>query len=749
VCACPRLNGIEHVSPEFRNPFWVSIALRLGIAFVGTPETWRALGAKSASPTGYRRPSPGPGIPSSRKDSRVAQTYDYRPDIDGMRAIAVLLVIFYHAGFETFSGGFIGVDIFFVISGYLITGIVARELSRGDFTFARFYTRRIKRLLPAFYSVVIVSAVVGYAVLLPGELRAFAESTLAALFFVSNFYFGTVTEGYFAPEVETLPLLHTWSLAVEEQFYFVWPVSLMLLRRRLDPRYLVPLLCALMVASFACAEIAVRSLSDTVYYALWSRAGELLIGAILALRHREEAADTRSRPGNLAELFLTLLGFGLVAGPAVLLDDGSTFPGLNALWPCLGIAILIHVGRVSGAVSRPVLSLPPLVFTGLISYALYLWHWPIFVFARALRIEFSAGVAWTLIAIAFAFATLSWRFVERPIRYRRDVSFRAALLWIFGAPAFGLAAAGLFAVVSGGIESRFSPEVLDSLATARFGAEKARGICVRLDEIELPPEAECLLGAGTEGARKTDSGETGGPDALLWGDSIANHYSGFFDEVGRASGIQLRDVTMAGCPPILDTLRLDRRKGPICRARNDEVMELIRRSDFGTVYIGGNWASYLEPGGFLGDAVDTTRSPENSARVLRAGLERTVAAILRVGKTPVILRNVPRMDFDAATCAVKNRIHPERFQRTCRMDLVRHEADIQAVDAILRDLQSDHPRLRFLSPLELICPEGSCVAELAGVPLYKDLYHLNMEGSRTLGRAYLARYGPLELSKLR
>jgi peptidoglycan/LPS O-acetylase OafA/YrhL len=678
----------------------------------------------------------------------VVRTSGYRPDIDGMRAIAILLVLFYHAGFEFVSGGFIGVDIFFVISGYLITGIVVRELAAGSFSFGRFYTRRIKRLLPAFYSVAIVSSVVSYFVLLPYELGRFAESLLSSLFFVSNFYFGSITEGYFAPEVDLLPLLHTWSLAVEEQFYFLWPVSLLVLRRRLSPHQMRILMGVLMAASFVAAEVGVRALSDSVYYAPWSRAGELLMGALLALQHlgKEPTTARDPRPSTLwrwREAGVTAIGFALIAAPAILLDDLSAFPGINSLWPCLGITILIHVGRDSGGLARRLLGLRPLVFVGLISYALYLWHWPVFVFARSLRLDDGPATTWALIGACFVLATISWRFVERPIRELQSVTFRDALQRIFALPAIVLAALSLTVLANDGLENRFQsqPDVLDALRITRAGPDEARGICFKLDEVELPPEADCLLGARTDEA----PGAGRGPDALLWGDSIANHYAGFFDEVGRASGIQLRDVTMGGCPPLLGSVRLKRKKGPLCRRRNDAVIEMIQDSDFDTVFLGGYWTFYLEPDGFLGDDVDMSAGRENAARVLRESLDRTLSAILRANKQPVLLRNVPEMDFDAATCSIKNAIHPIPLRRDCAMDAERHRQQTHAVDEMLRDLQSAHPTLQVLSPIDIVCPEESCEADLDGVPLYKagKASHLNMEGSRVLGRAYVLRHGPL------
>ena len=673
----------------------------------------------------------------------MTKTTGYRADLDGMRAIAVLLVIFYHAGFDVVPGGFIGVDIFFVLSGYLITGIVAREVANGSFSFPRFYTRRIKRLLPAYFTVLVAVFAVSFAILLPTEFEALSTSALASLVFASNVYFGATTEGYFAPEVGSLPLLHTWSLAVEEQFYFVWPISLLVLSRRVARSWLIPLLSALAIISFAAAEISVRQLSDTVYYALWSRAGELMIGAILALHHLSQSSEDPGRiPTRTVEGLGTLGGFALVLLPAFLLDDTSRFPGLNAFWPCVGTAILIHVGRRPGALSHRLLHSPPLVWTGLLSYALYLWHWPIFVFARALRIEATVVSASAQIMLAFVLSYLSWRFIEDPIRRRSDLDFRGACVRIMTLPALVLATAFGWVWVSQGLPMRFPEPIVQTIRLTEAGPDADRRICHHLDEIELPPAAECQLGAREDDHEAHRGRGSGAPvRALLWGDSIANHYAGFFDEVGRTSGIRLRDITMAGCPPLLGTVRLEYKKGALCRKRNDRVAELISSGAFHDVYIGGFWTSYLHS---LGDDVDMRRSPENSERVMRAGLERTLRHIVESGKRPILLRNVPMMDFDAARCTIKNAIHLDRLRKECEMSRSIHSRRVAPIDRIFEEMATRFPELRVLDVTSLVCNDETCLAELGGIPLYKNRVHLNMAGSRALGRASLVRFGPLD-----
>ena len=662
-------------------------------------------------------------------------TLTYRPDIDGLRAIAVLLVIAYHAGFQTWSGGFIGVDVFFVISGYLITGIVAREMAEGRFTFGRFYVRRIKRILPASYLMLVATMAGAYFVLLPAELVALAESLLAAIGFVSNFYFGAVTEGYFAPEAGTQPLLHTWSLAVEEQFYFIWPLALFLLPALLRSRRARSFLVVAAICSFGAAEIGSRSMSDVVFFSIWSRAGELLIGSLLALHESFAKRGSPALTGGGAtpiDHLLGLAGFALILAPATLLSDQSIFPGIHAVWPCLGSAALIRAGKSPDSISRSVLSFRPLVAIGLLSYSLYLWHWPLFVFAGRLRIDSSGLVPWILIGLAFILAGLSWVLVERPIRRQRDLGFGQAFTLLLALPVCAIAALAIVVIRYDGMPARFDRASHAALDAIEWGPADERRACFGSSQTEPPPLEPCLLGA--RGQR---------PDVLLWGDSIANHFTGFFDEVGAARGVSLREVTMGGCPPILGVNRLERRRGALCRIRNDQVLELLDRSpEIETIILAGFWPKYLRRDGFLGDDKSMELSEANTARVVEMGFDRTLSAILGTGRRVIVVRSVPEIDFDGATCGIKNRFHPQRLARACEMRRTDRPGK-HPIDEIFERLLERHPGLEVVRLDGLVCRAKKCVVELEGIPIYLrgNRSHLNMMGSRALGRAYLDRFG--------
>jgi peptidoglycan/LPS O-acetylase OafA/YrhL len=342
----------------------------------------------------------------------VRYTQGYRPDIDGLRAVAVMLVVLGHAGVALVPGGFVGVDVFFVISGYLITTLIAAQKGAGRFTFREFYLRRAKRLLPALYVMMLAAMAAGWFILLPSDYSLLAQSALSAVALGSNYFFWRTSGGYFSPDAGSLPLLHVWSLSLEEQFYIVWPAALLLLLRVRAPRLRLGLIAAAIVASFAYAQYGVSQDWVSAYFLLESRAGEFLLGCLLALAWR----DRPVRESPVAANALSGVGLALIAASAVLLHARSPFPGVAALAPCVGAVLIIAAPKFGQSLVSRALSLKPVVFVGLISYSVYLWHWPLISFLRYSRVELTPLVSAGVVAASLLLGWISWRLIETGYR---------------------------------------------------------------------------------------------------------------------------------------------------------------------------------------------------------------------------------------------------------------------------------------------------------------------------------------------
>ena len=361
---------------------------------------------------------------------------NYRPDIDGLRAIAVLSVLIFHLEPSALAGGFLGVDIFFVISGFLITGIIYREKLDGNFSYAKFYVRRAKRILPPIFLLLALVLSFGYYISLPYDYYKIGISTLSVLAFLSNMQFALRTGDYFSTDSSEWPLLHTWSLSVEEQYYFSFPLILFVLLK-FGRKNNIVWLCALCVLSFLVAEYMsrARNLQSISYYMLPTRFGELLVGSILAI------LSVEGRLRRFKSNSLVIASLCIIAGLLYWIDKAVPFPGLIALAICLPVATIINS---EGTVLNRVLSWRILVFIGLISYSLYLFHWPVLAFIRYIFGVYGDGYSIPLylkiyaLILIFFISFFSYFFVEKPLR-RVDVKPVSVGLLFFFCPHWLLA----------------------------------------------------------------------------------------------------------------------------------------------------------------------------------------------------------------------------------------------------------------------------------------------------------------------
>ena len=481
----------------------------------------------------------------------------YRSEVDGLRAIAVVPVILFHAGVPYFNGGYVGVDIFFVISGFLITlSILADENFSPGERVARFYERRIRRIVPALVLVVLTTLLVGLLLLLPSELMELGESAVATALFASNFWFWSKS-GYFAAPAEWMPLLHTWSLAVEEQFYIVFPLLMIAIGKGRRVASLI-VVCLLVAVIFLASVYLTKHKAGVAFY--WpTRAWELLLGASLAL----------ATPGpRQAREAVSLAGLLAIAVSFFTFDRMTPFPGYAALAPVLGAAAVIYGGGETWV--GKALSLRPFVWIGLISYSLYLWHWPILVFTKQVELTEHLDFAKTTgyIAVTFVVAALSWRFVETP--FRKISMPRMRLFFSAGALLGGSVAAGFALFLLQGLPNRFSKESL-SLAQA-YIAEKPEN-CVNYGRFV------CQVGAGKA-------------KFLVWGDSHAGALAPAISNIADTPGLY---AILPACPPLPSYVNSGLRGDeiPRCKAHNQAIVEKLRADkDINVVILAAFWSAY-------------------------------------------------------------------------------------------------------------------------------------------------------------
>jgi peptidoglycan/LPS O-acetylase OafA/YrhL len=672
--------------------------------------------------------------PMPKTSPSAPGSLSYRPDIDGLRAVAVLPVVLYHFRVPGFGGGFVGVDVFFVISGYLITSLIYGEMRAGEFSILRFYERRVRRIFPALFTVVAAALVAGVALFFPRDLLRLAESAAATALFASNFDFW-LQSGYFDVGADLKPLLHTWSLAVEEQFYLVFPALLRLLHT--SRRYsLLGLVTALGILSFGLSLWAVREHPSAAFYLAPYRTWELMLGAILAL------ADVPPPKSSLTSDALSLVGLAAIGWAVFGFTAATPFPGLNAAFPCLGAAALIYAGSAKGVV-RSVLASRPFVFVGLISYSLYLWHWPIHVYANYV-FGATVGTAWTLVLIALSFclAVLSWRFVEQPFRHRQVFSRRAIFGYGGGVTAGTLVLTGLLFAFHG-LPHRFPPNV--------------QSILVEADDIE-PRRHECFNRSAedVEAGRICAIGDFNAqvPTFLLWGDSHGDALLPAVDAAARRAGRKGLFVAHGRCPPLVHLSLTDEPTGR-CAQLNDAALKLAMRKEITEVILTARWAYYDQGDGYGPDAselrhlidLDPPAAPDSSQHTAFARiLERTVRALVRAGKKVIIVAPVPEPGIDVPEALARQALYGVGEVPTLTTSLYR------ARDAfVLNDLTMLHRRygVVIVDPAVILCMTNSCALQRDGRPLYVDHHHLSVFGALEISPLFVPAFADREKPDLR
>lgn len=611
----------------------------------------------------------------------ATQLPGYRPDIDGLRSLAVLPVLLFHCGMPGFGGGYVGVDVFFVISGYLITGHLAGELAEGRASILGFYARRIRRIGPALFCTLIVTWLVAILLLLPSNLESASEVMIAAATSVSNIYLWK-TANYFAADSAFQPFLHTWSLSVEEQFYAVIPIAMIVTARPLRQRWTL-LILPFCLASLA-LSIFMTSLGPTAnFYLLPTRAWELGIGSLLATAHLPT-------PGRAMADIIGWVALAILAAVVTLFSETTSFPGLNALLPCGAAVLLLYVGKSPACLPSRLLCWPPFVGVGLISYSLYLVHWPIIVFVRYYSIApLSGRQIVAIVAASLVLATLSWRFIEQPARRYRNVA--SSVIVLSGLVGIALVCLlGYSGVRAGGFPSRFP----------NFKEQAILGHAVWLPQ-------KCFLGGNPVlsqwSPQECTRIATGPRRVMLWGDSFAAQYiPGIISQANRLKATVI-EYTAAGCPPVL-SFRSYSRIG--CTAFNAHAIDIIRAQHIDTVILSARWTD-LESRGL------------NQLKSTLKMLGDLGVRVIVIGQSPEFPEDVQIISF------LKGSQAPDATNRwTVFFD--------PAINTRLVEIAEG---ATFINPMSALCDGTRCTYQDKGVYLFEDFGHLSALGSDRVVRS--------------
>ncbi len=620
----------------------------------------------------------------------------YRPEIDGLRAVAVVPVLFFHAGFSAFSGGFVGVDVFFVISGYLITSLIYSDIKSNTFSIVQFYERRVRRILPALLLISLICIPPALLLMMPEEFKTFSKSLAAVQIFSSNILFWQES-GYFEPAAELKPLLHTWSIALEEQFYLFFPLFLLLFKK-LNTGKMVVLLLTVTFLSLGLAEYTSRYDSSANYYLLPSRAWELSVGAILAI-----SLPLRKETSQSFSSWASLLGLAMIIYSVFSMNKAVPFPSIVTLIPVLGTALIIAYSKPANVTGK-ILCWKPMCGLGLISYSTYLWHQPLFAFARLREGVISPGNYFILIFISIILAYFSWRFVETPFRNRKNFTRKK----IFSSAAILSATTIIF-----GIIGYFYSEDLIILNDEQTHIYSY----LHYDRSKPYREGSCFL-RKEQSFREFEKQCFTSGNTMIWGDSQAAALSyGLRDRLG-----ELTQITSSACPPFKDYTKSSR---PHCTDINTFALEKIEALQPEILFLHANWIAY-KPLDNLEQLISST--------ILSALQASPQSKIVLIG-------GVPQWEPSLPVQLIKNGIKLED------MSFLRSESysEIRKQDMILKAVaQTNH--IDFISILDLFCKKDECLTSVRDQNDYEpfawDSCHLTKSSSIQVSEKILQKLKP-------
>lgn len=665
---------------------------------------------------------------------------NYRREIDGLRALAVLPVLLFHAGFQPFSGGYVGVDIFFVISGYLITSIIIAELNTGNFSITKFYERRARRILPALFLVMFACLPFAWIWTSPSALEGFSKSLVAVSLFLSNILFWKEA-GYFATANELKPLLHTWSLALEEQYYVLFPIFMML-AWRFKKRWLAGILFATAIASLVLSQWTLTRFAAVSFYLLPTRGWELLIGAMAAfyLFYKTNTDKTNIDKSGQLHQAASLLGLLLIIYSVFAFDKLTAFPGINALPPTIGAMLIVLFATPDTFVGK-LLGSKMAVGIGLISYSTYLWHQPLFSFARYGSLQQPSKLMFLLlIIVSLLLAFLTWKFVETPFRDKTKISRKQ----IFMCGAIGslfFIVVGLVSIFNKGFDARFN---MPASLKSSFGlTAKAHGC---FDKPNLATNKDWLCELGTK-----SSGNETKPDFVVFGDSHSKSMFDAFDEAAAKTNTKGVYTGQSYCAPFLgvtifrpDLVQAD------CHLVNERVFAYTKANKIRKIFLIGRWTIYTDGGYYeteatwIGLSISSLKTKAASRQAFKLGLKKTVEAYANIGTQVFIVMQVPQQMLGVQDLYYK--IYPNTIIANDKQKIAKNVYELSVdkqkhlklqsfVNLLFKQqelAQTQAGQLNLVNFDDIFCDDKKCLIGTDKVSFYFDNNHLSTAGGKML-----------------
>jgi peptidoglycan/LPS O-acetylase OafA/YrhL len=631
----------------------------------------------------------------------------YRPDIDGLRAIAVVSVIIFHLNANLLPGGFLGVDIFFVISGFLITGLLLKELQlTKKISLKGFYVRRIKRIIPALLIVVVTTLVVGFIILTPADFLSLLKSAMASLLSLANvFFYFSLDQGYFAKDTAEVPLLHMWSLAVEEQFYLIWPLLMAFIYNKKGSAFLFYTLLTILLLSLILAQISLGINQPFAYYSLPTRAWELAAGGALSiyLQNRKELSLNISN-------FFSLIGVFLIGASFLYVSKQSDIPGVDNIPLIIGTLLLIVAGKTTKNISRRILSNKIIIFIGLVSYSAYLWHWPMIAFTKYATIEIDIYIGSTIFVLTFLLASITYYIVENPLRKLKTTTIKAwSNYYILPVVFLGTVSVSL----AYGIKAH-SPYIYDWKEYSKV--------------VDVTPNWKYKYNCQytTFGTQILDEDECIFPKdkpykTLLIGDSNAAHFIGMIQAFSLEYKFSFKNLTQSSCPPLIQTKALEwvdpkYQKG--CSAYRAFLSNNLDKYEH--IIIGGDWSDY------------------DRFEDFRPLFIETIKELAEKTKKITILAKIPTFQNYNVECE-KRRVKIRNLDCSLtRYDQVYDNLSaISSVNNFIKDVSKQHNNVSFFTIDDILCPNNVCSPTIENQFVYADGGHLHMKGSRQIGEYIL------------